>query len=464
MEIGIADTVTLKAPATATQGSAVILTAKVSAVQAVPTGTVSFQDGAATLGTAGLDVSGMATLTVNTLAAGIHTIVAVYSGDFAFQSGSSQPATLTVQTAPNTATHFALSAPTTATSGNAFNFTVTALDAGGHTATSYGGTVHFTSSDGGATLPINATLTAGTATFSATLHTSGSQTITAADTVTPIITGTSSAITISSNPATTLLSLSAPASAAPGSPVSLTATIHSTGGTPTGTIVFQDGSTNLGTASLNAGGIATLTISTLTAGTHSLTASYAGDGTFGASTSTAVSVSIANKDFAFAAAPTSTTVTAGGSTQFMLTITPAGGFADQVTFSCTPVTGITCAFNPAAVTPTNGAASTTLTVSTSASVPRYGVLLVSWIGPGSLLLAFVLFGLVAFRGANLRNIRPALVSAMVVLAIAGLSLTVGGCGGYGGGNTQPNRGTASVMVTAQSGTLTHTTTLSVIVQ
>src|SRR5947208_3045494 len=82
------------------------------------------------------------------------------------------------------ATHFAVSAPASATAGSAFNFTVSALDAFNNTATSYAGTVHFTSSDGAATLPANSTLTNGTGTFSATLATAGNQTITATDTVT----------------------------------------------------------------------------------------------------------------------------------------------------------------------------------------------------------------------------------------------------------------------------------------
>jgi hypothetical protein len=40
---------------------------------------------------------------------------------------------------------------------------------------------------------------------------------------------------------------------------------------------------------------------------------------------------------------------------------------------------------------------------------------------------------------------------------------MGGCGGYGG-STQPNRGTASIQVTAQSGSIAHTTTVTVTVQ
>jgi hypothetical protein len=95
------------------------------------------------------------------------------------------------------ATHFSVSAPSSATSGTSFNVTVTALDAGNHTATGYAGTLHFTSSDAAATsLPSNSTLTAGTGTFSATLKTAGNQTITATDIVTSSIAGTSGQINV----------------------------------------------------------------------------------------------------------------------------------------------------------------------------------------------------------------------------------------------------------------------------
>src|SRR6202040_2545452 len=97
----------------------------------------------------------------------------------------------------NAATHFVVSAPATATAGTSFNFTVTAQDQFNNTATGYTGTVHFTSSDGAATLPANSTLTNGTGTFTATLRTNGNQTITATDTVTSSITGTSNTIIVS---------------------------------------------------------------------------------------------------------------------------------------------------------------------------------------------------------------------------------------------------------------------------
>src|SRR6185369_11778021 len=102
----------------------------------------------------------------------------------------------TIAVSGGTATHFSVSAPASATAGTAFSFTVTALDQFNNTATSYAGTVHFTSSDGSAVLPTNSTLLSGTGTFSATLKTAGNQTLTATDTVTSSITGTSSTIAV----------------------------------------------------------------------------------------------------------------------------------------------------------------------------------------------------------------------------------------------------------------------------
>src|SRR5206468_11573755 len=111
--------------------------------------------------------------------------------------------------------------------------------------------------------------------------------------------------------------------------------------------------TDLGSSPLNDSGVALLRVNTLAVGSHSLTASYAGDGKFGAATSAGITINIANPDFAFAAAPATAVVIAGQSTQFVMTVTPAGSFASNVTFSCAPVSGISCAFNPATVTPVN---------------------------------------------------------------------------------------------------------------
>src|SRR5438046_10092042 len=105
-----------------------------------------------------------------------------------------------------------VSAPAYATAGTAFNFTVPAQDQFNNTATTYAGTVHFTSTDGSAVLPANSTLSSGVGNFSATLKTAGNQTITATDTVNMTITGTSNSIKIGA-PTATHFTVSAPATA-----------------------------------------------------------------------------------------------------------------------------------------------------------------------------------------------------------------------------------------------------------
>ena len=94
-------------------------------------------------------------------------------------------------------TSFNVTAPASATTGVAFNFTVSARNQSGGLFPGYAGTVHFTTTDGAGTVPINSTLTSGIGVFSATLNTVGTWTLTATDTVTLTLTGTSGPIVVS---------------------------------------------------------------------------------------------------------------------------------------------------------------------------------------------------------------------------------------------------------------------------
>jgi hypothetical protein len=98
-------------------------------------------------------------------------------------------------------THFGVSGfPSPTVAGASHNVTVTALDASNNTDPTYTGTVHFTSTDGAAVLPADATLINGTGTFAVTLATEGTQAITATDTVTSSISGSQTGITVASPP------------------------------------------------------------------------------------------------------------------------------------------------------------------------------------------------------------------------------------------------------------------------
>jgi hypothetical protein len=76
------------------------------------------------------------------------------------------------------------------------------------------------------------------------------------------------------------------ASAVFGQQVTLTATVTSAAGVPTGTVTFLDGTTVLGTAQVNDAGQATLAVS-LDVGSHALTAPFTGTGGFDDSTGVA---------------------------------------------------------------------------------------------------------------------------------------------------------------------------------
>jgi hypothetical protein len=101
---------------------------------------------------------------------------------------------------------------------------------------------------------------------------------------------TSAAVAETVSPAATAVALSASTNPArTGAPVTFTATVIAVApgaGAPTGTVTFFDGSTVLGTVTLDANGKATLTRGFATVGSHAITAVYSGDGTFDTSSQT----------------------------------------------------------------------------------------------------------------------------------------------------------------------------------
>jgi hypothetical protein len=76
-----------------------------------------------------------------------------------------------------------------------------------------------------------------------------------------------------------------------GQPITLTASVTSPVGIPTGTVTFSDGSTILGSATLDTNGQAKLSV-LLAAGAHDLSAQYVGNSTFASSSSTTLSETV----------------------------------------------------------------------------------------------------------------------------------------------------------------------------
>ncbi len=130
-------------------------------------------------------------------------------------------------------------------------------------------------------------------------------------------------------PASTTTLQASPTSASPGQNVTLTATVTSQAGTftPTGTVTFYNGTTSLGTATLDASGVATFSTTTLPAGSDSITASYGGDSKDSSSVSQAVTVLVAHstKGTTTSLSASATQLVQGQSVTFTATVAPQSG-------------------------------------------------------------------------------------------------------------------------------------------
>jgi subtilase family serine protease len=249
-------------------GQPVTFTATVSAASGVPDGTITFQKNGTTLATGTLS-AGKATLVTAALAPGTHTITAIYAGSANF-TGSTSTGVAEVTNATATTTKVT-SSLNPSTRGQAVTLTAT-VSAGAYGTPT--GSVTFKNGTG--ILGI-VNLVGGTATLSTSNLPGGANAITVvyggnAD----YLTSTSAVLTQTVNrstTATTLVSSLNPSTQ--GTAVTFTATVTATSGpTPTGTVIFKDGTATMATVGLNAAGVATLSTSTLAARTHSITAVY----------------------------------------------------------------------------------------------------------------------------------------------------------------------------------------------
>jgi len=104
-----------------------------------------------------------------------------------------------------------------------------------------------------------------------------------------------------------------------GQPVTFTATVKSTSGTPTGMVRFNDGATALGTASLVAG-VAKFTAKSLAVGAHSITAVYAGNVNFAASKSAVLKQTVNKAGTSTSLVSTPNPSTVGQTVTFTVTV------------------------------------------------------------------------------------------------------------------------------------------------
>jgi Bacterial Ig-like domain (group 3)/FG-GAP-like repeat len=282
---------------------------------------------------------------------------------------------------------------------------------------------------------------------------------------------------------TTALSASASTIAA-GATVTFTATVSGPTGTtvPTGTVAFMNGTTTLGTGTLSATGVATLSTTALPTGSNSITAIYGGDNNFSGSTSSAVTVTVN----AVVVNPSFTLSNSGNITEspgatsgnaVTISVTGSGGFAGAVALTCAvaPVATsdpATCSLAPASVTISGTTAQTsTLTVTTTAAAsaqsadPKTGG--APWYAAaGASLACVLLFGIPARRRGWPRFLGMLILLASVATVLAGCGGGGSGSGTGGTSNTASGgttAGTYTVTITGTSGAMVKTSTVTLTV-
>ena len=273
-------------------------------------GTVTFFDAATALGSATVN-NGVATFTTSTLLAGTHTITASYSGDLNNNAAKSSPLAQTVNKEnPVLPAPSVSSTNTTVGSSETISETVPPGVTG--PVTFYEGST-----------PIGtAPIVNGVATITVSTLPGGTDPITAStpgDANNNSATSPATVVTVTkTTPTITLTSSINPSSA--GQSVTFTA-IAPTGAT--GSVVFFDGVTTLGTAALTSGQ-ASFTTNALTAGSHTITADYGGDSSYNTANSAPLPQTVTKGSPALPPPAVSATTVASGSTETISETVPAG--------------------------------------------------------------------------------------------------------------------------------------------
>jgi Bacterial Ig-like domain (group 3) len=251
------------------------LVAPVAPGGGTPTGSVTFSIGTTQVAVVPLS-GGSATYSTSDLTLGSYTIGAVYTGDTNFLGSVAASLTQNVTTDGSVTTIDSSANPSLFGQTVTFTADVTAAVAGSGTPL---GSVNFFD---GITELGTEPLSGGVASFSTSNLTRGSHTITAVYSGDSAFGQSTSPILLQNvNQGSTLTSVTAsPPAIILGQSVTFTALVtpvSPAGGVPTGTVTFLDGMTELATLPLS-GGSAAFSTSTLTLGSHSITAYYNGDG------------------------------------------------------------------------------------------------------------------------------------------------------------------------------------------
>jgi hypothetical protein len=241
-------------------------------------------------------------------------------------------------------------------------------------------------------------------------------------------------VVVQPDPTSASLTASTGTSSTVGQPVTLTATIADIYATARGTVDFFDGTTQIGTGTVNGAGQASFTTPALTLGTHSLSACLVASLDFLASSPCGTLSFTVNPavpppppgpvTFTLAVNPSTISVGVGNSVAVQVVVTALNGFSQPVQLGCSGLPfETTCTFAQSLIP--GGGGSTTLMVSPSAP-HNCGANPPDFVAPnlrGG--MAGLLLSVLAMLGLRRRR---RLVKGLVLLVALGVLSAVSGCG------------------------------------